>query len=505
MAKIKRPTLTVKCSQFAFDELFEKFNKAVKSKQYKKFDYDAWCKIRKTIKEHCSRTDKTIIPTNVHFDIDTNEVLVAIGKEGVGFQSDDKSFGQFLANEWTPRFITDVLMSGIEVREVSDYVISTKPTPAEQTWKETMCANDSYCYKIYVKQRKEINNYYNDVNQHYEKIYTNADKYKPSYATAQPSNLNWDGIAGGPIADNTATKATTNTEKLDGFTIDWNVPTSTTKPITNAVKPDSLTLDWFATTSSTKPISADDLATITKLNTKASVISPCADQVSICCDDLCKNCKNYEKKDNEKKENKMKGFNFDFGKITNDSIRMSMYGMAVKNTSGVWTAYDKSTGDLMDVDVFNFDGSNFLFKMPVAIKDIVVGDVVIHARKPMFVISKTEAGDLVAIDPVAGEKKTIMPVRSPFGFNFCTKIISLFDSLMPTAETPSADNPFGSLWMFALLDNKQDTKDILPMMLMMNGANMGNMNPMMWMLMMDNDGSTKDNLLPLMMLANMNK
>lgn len=500
MAKIKRPILTVSCSQFAFDELFEKFNKAVKSKQYKKFDYDAWCKIRKTIKEHCSRTDKTIIPTNVHFDIDTNEVLVAIGKEDMGFQSDDKSFGQFLTNEWTPRFITDVLMSGIEVREVSDYVISTKPTQAEQTWKETMCANDSHCYKIYVKQREEINNYYNDVNQHYEKIYPDADKYKPAYATAQPSNLNWAGITGGPIADNTATKATTNTEKPDGFTIDWNAHTSTTKPITNAIKPDGLTIDWFETTSSTKPISADDLVSVAKLNTKASVISPYIDQVSICTDDLCKNCKNYEKKDNEEKENKMKGFNFDFGKITNDSIRMSMYGMAVKNTSGVWTAYDKSTGDLMDVDVFNFDGSNFLFKMPVAIKDIAVGDVIIHARKPMFVISKTEAGDLVAVDPVAGEKKTIMPIRSPFGFNFATKVISLFDNLMGNSEAPSADNPFGNLWMLMLMDGKSDMKDMLiPMMLMSQANGSTNaFNPMMLMLM--NDGDMKDIALPLMLM-----
>ena len=36
MATIKSPTLYVKCSQFAFDELFEKFNKAVKQKQYKR-------------------------------------------------------------------------------------------------------------------------------------------------------------------------------------------------------------------------------------------------------------------------------------------------------------------------------------------------------------------------------------------------------------------------------------------------------------------------------------
>ena len=486
MAKIKSPVLYVKCSQFAFDELFEKFNKAVKSKQYKKFDYDAWCKIRKTIKEHCSRVDNKIVPTIIHFDIDTKKVFV----ENVpNFYFDDKSFGQFLVNELTPQFIVKVLMNSIEVRETTDYVISTKPTTAEVNWKREMTINDSYYYKNIIKQYEKINNYFNDVNEHYEKIYTDSKKYEPSYATAQPTNLNWDGITGGPIGDNTATKAIV----------------SNAAELAKTAKPESLTLDWFASTGTTKSVSADDLVDVTKLNTKVSVISPCADQVSICTDDLCKNCKNYEKKDNEEKENKMKGFNFDFGKITNDSIRMSMYGMAVKNTSGVWTAYDKSTGDLMDVDVFNFDGSNFLFKMPVAIKDIAVGDVIIHARKPMFVVSKTEAGDLVAIDPVAGEKKTIMPTRSPFGFNFCTKIISLFDSLMPTTETPSVDNPFGSLWMFALLDNKQDTKDILPMMLMMNGANMGSMNPMMWMLMMDNDGSTKDNLLPLMMLANMNK
>lgn len=478
MATVKSPVLYVKCSQSAFNELFEKFNKAVKNKQYKKFDYDAWCKIRKTIKEHCSRVDNKIVPTIIHFDIDTKKVFV----ENVpNFYFDDKSFGQFLVNELTPQFIVKVLMSSIEVKETTDYVISTKPTIAEVNWKREMTVNDSYYYKNIIKQCKEITNYFNDVNEHYEKIYTDADKYKPSYATAQPTNLNW---AGGPIGDNTATKAiVSNAAELAN---------------TATAKPGSLTLDWFASTSTTKPVSADDLVDVTKLNTKASIISPCADQVSICTDDLCKNCKNYEKKDNEEKENKMKGFNFDFGKITNDSIRMSMYGMAVKNTSGVWTAYDKSTGDLMDVDVFNFDGSNFLFKMPVAIKDIAVGDVIIHARKPMFVVSKTEAGDLVAVDPVAGEKKTIMPSKNMFGFNFATKVISLFDNLM--GQTPTSENPFGNLWMLMLMDGKSDMKDMLVPMMLMNQANGSTnaFNPMMLMLM--NDGDMKDIALPLMLM-----
>lgn len=466
MAIIKSPTLTVKCSQFAFDELFEKFNKGVKQKQYKKFDYDAWCKIRKTIKEHCSRVDNKIVPTSIHFDIGTKEVFIdeTVSK----FHFDDKSFGQFLVNELNPKFILE-------------YVISKKPTIAELDWKREMITNDK-----------------NNIIKQCEEIYTGADKYSPAYATAQPSNLSWGDIIGGQIADNTATTATTNTKTLDGFTIDWNAPTSTTKPITNTVKPDGFTINWNAPTNTTKPISTDDLVSVAKLNTKVEVINPYADQVSICCDDLCKNCKNYEKKDKEEKENKMKGFNFDFGKITNDSIRMSMYGMAVKNTSGVWTAYDKSTGDLMDVDVFNFDGSNFLFKMPVAIKDIAVGDVVIHARKPMFVISKTEAGDLIAIDPVAGEKKTIMPSKNMFGFNFATKVVSLFDNLM--GQAPTSENPFGNMWMLMLMDGKSDLKDIMISMMLINQASgsTNTFNPMMLMLM--NDSDMKDMAIPLMLM-----
>ena len=469
MAIIKSPTLYVKCSQFAFDELFEKFNKEVKQKQYKKFDYDAWCKIRKTIKEYCSRVDNKIVPTSIHFDIGTKEVFIdeTVSK----FHFDDKSFGQFLVNELNPKFILE-------------YVISKKPTTAELDWKREMITNDK-----------------NNIIKQCEEIYTGADKYSPAYATAQPSNLSWNSITSGSVVNTTAATATTmttNTEKVDGFTIDWNAPTSTTKPITNTTKSDGFTINWNTTTNTTKPINADDLISVAKLNTKVDVINPYADQVSICYDDLCKNCKNYEKKDNEEKENKMKGFNFDFGKITNDSIRMSMYGMAVKNASGVWTAYDKGTGDLMDVDVFNFDGSNFLFKMPVAIKDIAVGDVIIHARKPMFVISKTEAGDLIAIDPVAGEKKTIMPSKNMFGFNFAIKVVSLFDNLM--GQTPTSENPFGNMWMLMLMDGKSDMKDIMITMMLMNQASgsTNTFNPIMLMLM--NDSDMKDMAIPLMLM-----
>lgn len=466
MATIKHYILTVKCSQLAFNELFEKFNKAVKNKQYKKFDYDDWCKIRKAMRERCSNVNNKIIPTSVHFNIGTKEVSI---DETVSiFHFDDKSFGQFLVNELNPQFI----ICDIEVKETTDYVISTKPTMAELDWKRGITTNDKYYYKNIIKQYKKNVNKCDD-------MLIDTDKYSYTYTDGTAPNIN--------LGYSTDSSIITNTVKPDSFTIDWNAPTSTTKPITNTTKPENPTLNNWLTTSNSYHIKIND-----------GVVNAWPDEVSIETKIPCSDCKNYEKKDNEEKENKMKGFNFDFGKITNDSIRMSMYGMAVKNASGVWTAYDKGTGDLMDVDVFNFDGSNFLFKMPVAIKDIAVGDVVIHARKPMFVISKTEAGDLIAIDPVAGEKKTIMPSKNMFGFNFATKVVSLFDNLM--GQAPTSENPFGNMWMLMLMDGKSDLKDIMITMMLMNQASgsTNTFNPIMLMLM--NDSDMKDMAIPLMLM-----
>ena len=145
--------------------------------------------------------------------------------------------------------------------------------------------------------------------------------------------------------------------------------------------------------------------------------------------------------DNKKGNNKMKAFNFDFGPCTNDNIRMSMYGLAVKNANGTWVSYNPESKEIIDVDIFNFDGGKFLYKMPVAIKDVKVGDIVIHARKAMFVIDVSETG-MTAIDPQAGEEKKILLTKSPFNFNYATKVVSLFNM---TSNAPTPDAPFGNM------------------------------------------------------------
>ena len=163
-----------------------------------------------------------------------------------------------------------------------------------------------------------------------------------------------------------------------------------------------------------------------------------------------------------------KMFNFDFGPLTdNTSVRMSMCGLAVKNSSGTWVTYDAENGCIVDAELFNFPKMNkFLYKMPVAIHDVQVGDIIIHARKPMFVVKVSSTNSkLTVVDPYAGEEKIIMPTRSPFGFNFVTKIVSMFNFQNMMAGA-SADNPFGAM---------------LPMMLLM-GDNK-EFDPMMWMFM----------------------
>ena len=187
---------------------------------------------------------------------------------------------------------------------------------------------------------------------------------------------------------------------------------------------------------------------------------------------------------NGKENEKMKSFNLDFGPCTGDNIRMSMYGLAVKNTTGTWVSYDTKTSSIMDVDIFNFDGSKYLYKIPVPIKDIHPGDVVIHARKPMFVRTKNTEY-LTAVDPVDGEMKDIMLTKSPFGFNFATKVVSLFDTL--TTAEPSDNQPFGNMLPLFLMS---DTKNFDPMMVLMM-MNQGNMNftnnpMMMYLFMKDN-------------------
>lgn len=203
-----------------------------------------------------------------------------------------------------------------------------------------------------------------------------------------------------------------------------------------------------------------------------------------------------EIKENKEMDNKI--FNFDFGPIKGDSVRMSMYGLAIKNRDGSYVAWDKINENIMNVDILNFSGEGLMYKMPVAIKDIKDGDIVIHNKVPMFVLEVFEKS-LDVIDIYSGERKSIILSRSPFGFDFATKVISLIDFGAMGGDTPSADNPFGNMWPLLMLG---DSGSIDPIMLALMCAGKGDCaNPMMMYALMASKGSN-DNLLPLMLMMN---
>lgn len=194
--------------------------------------------------------------------------------------------------------------------------------------------------------------------------------------------------------------------------------------------------------------------------------------------------------DNDRKENEnmdtSKMFNFDFGPVASH-IRMSPYGLAMKNADGKYVSYDRNSGNIVDVEIFNFDAQKFLYKMPVAVNAVAVGDIVVHMRKAMFV-SAVNGNRISVVDIYNGEVKDIMPTTSPFGFNFITKVISLIDMSGANAETP-----FGNMLPFLLMgDNKDNDNSMLMMAMAMSGGMNTNMmsNPLMLMAMMDGKADT---------------
>lgn len=148
-----------------------------------------------------------------------------------------------------------------------------------------------------------------------------------------------------------------------------------------------------------------------------------------------------------------------------------------------------------------------IYAMPCAIKDIQVGDVIKHTNGNAVFVTSTEGG-IHVVDVAAGEKKVILPTKSMFGFDFVTKIVTLFDF---SGTNASPDRPFGNLLPFMLLgsSDKGDMKDILPMMMLMGGMNGDSSpfgaidmnNPLMLMALMG--GSESKDFFPMMLMMQM--
>ena len=210
------------------------------------------------------------------------------------------------------------------------------------------------------------------------------------------------------------------------------------------------------------------------------------------------NCPHYKEKckeGNDNMFNKMfKGI--EFGKIVDGSIVMSIYGPAFRTADGGYIAH-QGHGDYVDADGFLFDGNDsFCFKMPVGRKAVSIGDIIVHNKKYCRIIDCDDRGDFVVEDIMNKEVKTIMSSRSPFGFDFYTKVITFGEDMFKADR----DNPFGSMLPMLMMMNdgrkSNDNSMLMAMMMMQNCQT--EIDPMMMYFMMS--GSGRNDMLPMLMM-----
>ena len=200
-------------------------------------------------------------------------------------------------------------------------------------------------------------------------------------------------------------------------------------------------------------------------------------------------------KENEKMNNTNDFMNFDFGPAGSTQFAASPYGIAVyAPETDTWLTYNSDTNEVVDAKIFHFDVKGFFYKIPTPISNIKTGDIIIHMGTPMFVRTVNGDNTVTAVNYHDASVTTILPKKSPFGFNFITKVVSLMNFDKMSADK---DNPFGNMLPFLMM---QDGKFDPMMLLFMNGGNMENMNPLLFYLMMDKKDNDDRDMLPLMLM-----
>lgn len=165
-------------------------------------------------------------------------------------------------------------------------------------------------------------------------------------------------------------------------------------------------------------------------------------------------------KEDTKVNNLFKGMNFTFGEVKTNQIKYSFNGIAFKNIDGTYSTYDINTNTLTNVSDLIIDIP--IYVMPAAIKDIKIGDIVIH-KDIVYVIKEVKEEGFTAIQPNAGTMATLIPEKSIFGFDYMSRVMNVF-----AFSNANAENPFGNMLPFFMM-NKESNNNTLALMMMMQG------------------------------------
>lgn len=206
---------------------------------------------------------------------------------------------------------------------------------------------------------------------------------------------------------------------------------------------------------------------------------------------------NFKKEDNSMKMNMNEIFGGHIGRYSNCHIKYSPKGLAFLTDNDSYVVYDVDT--LAATDVANLVMDVPTYGIPVALKDLKKGDIVIYNEVYYLVRAVTDT-HISAIHVKRGIIENLIPKTSIFGFSFYIKIVTPMENFKPDSS-----NPFNSMLPFLLFEDGDDSNsmnDIIMMSMMSGGIINSSMLPLM--MMMNKDGGDKNDLLMMMMLMGNN-
>lgn len=185
--------------------------------------------------------------------------------------------------------------------------------------------------------------------------------------------------------------------------------------------------------------------------------------------------------------------NMKFGRLNTDEIKYSFNGIAFKTSDGDYVTYND---DFTFTNVADMIIDMPIFAMPVSREQISVGDVIRH-NDTWVIVNEVSDTEIKVAKPWTKEIVTVIPETSIFGFSFYTKIMNPFEGL---GKEANADNPFGNILPFLMMQNDGgDSMNPMMMAMMFGGGKIDMSNPMMMYMMMSQNKEIDPMMIMLMM------
>ena len=185
--------------------------------------------------------------------------------------------------------------------------------------------------------------------------------------------------------------------------------------------------------------------------------------------------------------------NMKFGLFNSQSVKYSFNGIAFKTSDGDYVTYND---DFTFTNVADMIIDMPIFAMPVSREQISVGDVIRH-NDTWVIVNEVSDTEIKVAKPWTKEIVTVIPETSIFGFSFYTKIMNPFEGL---GKDANADNPFGNILPFLMMQNDSgDSMNPMMMAMMFGGGKIDMSNPMMMYIMMSQNKEIDPMMIMLMM------